>query len=327
MHGTLYIERDTMNNPFIFKFDREIEYETSKYEFAFRINISIMTILRSEHEDIRKACVSSLYFQPLTNALFHNMIWNEFLDSELPKNNVIEWKPSHIEYLEIAFQIFKNEPNKYTKCDHLFFIIERLYALNYEFDNLRRSNFRTMTNLIPSKTLLSYAYNFTMKSKLTSALDFSHWFKHNFFEFSKLGFKVDKNDVYVTIIIPLYSQATLLKVYAKPILHNNVPYLSNSITQFLIENQTGINYFSSFEHNCFYANNKTFCKKLTIKNDCDHKYLSESLKSFDESCFDRQLIKNTIMQIKNDIYFLVFEPMSIEVNCSNAQSTIRLNVE
>lgn len=90
MHGTLYIERDTMNNPFIFKFDREIEYETSKYEFAFRINISIMTILRSEHEDIRKACVSSLYFQPLTNALFHNMIWNEFLDSELPKNNVIE---------------------------------------------------------------------------------------------------------------------------------------------------------------------------------------------------------------------------------------------
>lgn len=320
----VYIERDGINSPFVFKYYKEIEYETSKTEFAFKINVSIISILRNEHENIRNACISSLYFQPFTNAIFHNMIWNDVLDSNLPRQNIISWKPKNIENLKIAFQIYKNELNKFEKCNHLFLIVEQLYALNYEFDNLRRSNFKTLTNLIPSNILLTYAYNFTVKSKQVSALDFTHWFQHNFFRYSKLGIKVEENSVFVTILIPLYSHAILSKIYAKPILRNNIPYMSNSISQFIIESQVELNYFSSFENNCFYANNRTFCHKLTKENDCDNQYLMKSSNVFNEICFDRQPIKNIVTQIKKDIYFLVLEPMSIDIDCGDLRKTIRM---
>lgn len=72
--------------------------------------------------------------------------------------------------------------------------------------------------------------------------------------------------------------------------------------------------------NCFYANNKTFCKKPKIENDCDSEYLMQSSKVFKAKCFTRLPFKNIITQIKNDIYFLVMDSLSIDVICNDTQT-------
>lgn len=129
----------------------------------------------------------------------------------------------------------------------------------------------------------------------------------------------------MTIKIPLFAHSKLSKVYLKPILNNNIPYILSSQTEYLIEGQFGPNYFSDLNQNCFYTNKKLFCKKPTSQNNCDNQYVAQSSKKFDEKCFTRLPLRNTVTQIKNDIYFLIIEPMTINISCYESNYSIKIS--
>lgn len=53
-------------------------------------------------------------------------------------------------------------------------------------------------------------------------------------------------------------------------------------------------------------------------------YLTTSSGKFNRNCFSRLPLRNTITQIRNNIYFLIFEPLTINITCNNSLQSIRL---
>lgn len=319
-----HIEDDTAPSPFRYRHDREIEFETADTEFSYQINLSILSDLNQEYKTINKICEFTPHYGKFYETLFYKRTWNKISQEKFPEKNLIKWEPTIIRALKARLHKFRTENKTEIKCNHLSFLTDELAQLNTEFSKLKNSIFTTISNIVPEETILKHTRNYTAKTNLTNALDFSHWFIYNFYRYTRISFKLGKNNAFLTINIPLYSHVILSRIYQKPILYKNIAYLSNSRAQFIIESQIGRNYFTDFEHDCFYANNKTFCKKPTHENDCDNKYISQSSNKFDEKCFNRLPFQNIITQIKNDIYFLVIDPMSIDLICNIHHQTIRL---
>lgn len=61
-----------------------------------------------------------------------------------------------------------------------------------------------------------------------------------------------------------------------------------------------------------------------MKNDCDNQYILKSSNTFDEKCFDRRPLQNIATQIKSDVYFLIINPLSINIICNGSVQTIRM---
>lgn len=321
---TAFIEVDSAKDPFIFKLDKEIEYEASHTEFTYLINVTVVNDIKHQYEMIQQLCIASVHFRPFFDALFKNLSWHDTLDKESSFKNIIHWQPTSLQQLELNVQKLKIENNTSLVCTHLPSITEELIILNEAFNNLKASNFIPISQIIPPKVLIGHAYTHINKTNFTCPLDFTHWFVNNFYKYAKIDFQVKVAEVSIKIKIPLYAHATLSKIYVKPIIHNNVPYVYNTNTQYLVDSHLGQKYFSNFAQSCFYAKNKTFCNKPQYKNDCDDKFIVKSTSKFDEKCFDKRQFRNIITEISNDLYILVIDPLSIDINCSGSLQTIQL---
>lgn len=132
------------------------------------------------------------------------------------------------------------------------------------------------------------------------------------------------NYIFINIRIPLYTHTKLFKIFPKPIIHDNVPYILNVQAEYMIEDVIGQNYFSNWNIHCFMANNRTFCKKQKLRNQCDTQYIAQSSKIFNKNCFSRLQRKNIITQVKNDVYFLIFDPIAINIFCNNSLTEIKI---
>lgn len=319
----LSIEPDSPKTPLEYHFDREIEFETSYCEFSYEFDISVLTELKNEYINIREICQLSPNFEPLFQTLFYDTIWNLEVADNFPTQNIILSELKVINLIKYDFYTFKVDTNP-KKCKHLYSIDEKLKKLNTELNTLVSSPFSIIPKLIPISQLQSNAYNFTSKNNFSTPLDFSHWFVENFQKYAKINVKLNAEKVFLTITIPLFSHSNLLKVYPKPILYNNVPYIANTRTEFVVDEPSGQNYFVDIHKNCFYATNKTFCYKPNYKNDCDDRYISNSSNTFDRKCFIRLPLQNIITQIKNDIYFLIVDPLQLNINCNESKQTISI---
>lgn len=225
---TSYIKKDTATNPFVFHQDREIEIETSKVEFSYQIDLSIINELKNEFNQIQNICPTSPYLGQLYGALFYNKAWNKITHKNFPIKNLYLLSPEKIQKLEMNRYNFKIENDTEIKCKLLSSTTKQLFALNNDFENLNKSIFTEISNFIPIEILQRDTYNSIKKSNLTSPLDFSHWFIVNFYKYTEISIKIGKKYAFLTINTPLFAHATLSKIYLKPILHNNIPYISNS---------------------------------------------------------------------------------------------------
>lgn len=318
------IEKDPAKSPFVFKNSSEIKYEIAQKEFSYKIDMSVLDEIREIYYGIKSFCWTSPFFQPFYNQFFREMTWNLTIEKEPPSENIINFEPKVVEQLKTYLRIYISDRQSVTKCHHLFFIAEQITILNREFKNLKNENFESISKLIPTKTLLNDSFKYTNNTNLTHPIEFSHWFTYNFYKYVRFSFKVTKNYVFLTLKIPLYTDTVLSNVYVKPVIYNNVVYISNSESQYVIENQTGTNYFSNFFQNCFYAKNKTFCNKPMTQNFCDNLYLSQTSNTFYDICFDRRPFQNIITQIKNDIYFLVVNPLPIDMICNGTRKITQI---
>lgn len=320
--NALYIERDSASTPFIYYTDRKIEFETYETEFSYKINFSIINDIKNEYNNISKTC-------EFTITLYHNlfnaeMFWNNKTNYTIPNKNLFNIEPTNIRQLKNDFDNYKLENKTDEKCKFLSSIAEQLYMFNNELNRLKKSQYSTISNIVAMETLLAHSYNFTLVENTTNPLDFSHWFISNFLNYTKISLAMGNDNVYLTIKIPLFKTFTLSKIYPKPILYNGIPHIYNTQSEYKIQSQLGLNYFSNFNENCFYANNKTFCKKLQKQNYCDDQYITQLSNIFDIDCFTRLPLKNIITQIKNNIYFLIFEPMTINITCDGFQQAIHI---
>lgn len=320
-----YIEKDLATAPIFYHPDREIEYEISEVEFSYQLDLNTLTKLKKEYLRIADICHSSTNKKPFYSILFNtSSIWNEKSISKPKTKNIINIEPYSIQALKSDFYYFKKQNDSDIKCSTLSSFLEHLHTLNTELKKIDSSLFSTFSSIIPIETLLKDSYNLTSRSKLTSPLDFAHWFNIHIFKYSKIELSITQNYAYVTIKIPLFTHTILSKIFVKPILFDNIPYIYNTQSEYVIEDQIGINYFSNLNENCFYANNKTFCKIPKFQNKCDMQYLTTSSGKFNRNCFSRLPLRNTITQIRNNIYFLIFEPLTINITCNNSLQSIRL---
>lgn len=321
-----YIQKDSTKNPFVYYQDGEIEFEISNVEYSYQIDLSFILELRVIYRILRPLCQETEHFRQLTNSLYYDLPkWNKISNKKFPTKNLISWEPLAIEGLKNLTDLVKGRKNTQRNCNDMIRISEKLIGLNDDFNNFSKSIFSGISNIVPFKPLLTHSYNYTKNTNLTSALDFTHWFEHNFHKFTKFDFKVSKNNAFLTITIPLYTHAILAKIYTKPIIHNKIPYISNTKSKFAIESQMGNNYFEKIEDNCFYANNKTFCNQPSKSNECDDQYISRSSNIFNKKCFTKLPFQNIVTQIRNDIYFLAIYPISIDIICNGSHQTVLMH--
>lgn len=324
--NALFIEKDLTTTPLIYYQENEIEFETSETVFSYRIDLSPINKLKTEYSKMEKICPSSNLLPHLHENLFNpDMIWNHIQNYKIPNGNLIDLEPFNIQALKSDYFNFKIENSTDSKCKFLSSMTEQLHMLNNELNRINKSQFTTFSNIVSTEKLLADTYNFTLKTNLTNPLDFNHWFTANFYKYTEISIKFAKNYAYITIRVPLFAHTTLSRIYPKPIFYNNIPYISNTQAEFLIEGEIGSNYFSNLNENCFYAVNKTFCRKPKTQNICDNLYISQSSQIFHKNCFSRLQLRNTITRIKNDIYFLIFRPMTINVSCNGSLQTIHIS--
>lgn len=182
------------------------------------MDLNILSELNQEYKTIQGKCQFSTPFPEFYETLFYKRTWNKISQGNFPKKNLIKWEPNIIKALKIRLQKFKKENDTKIKCNHLSFLTDDLAKLNTEFSKLTKSVFSTISNIVPEETILKHTHGYTAKTNLTNALDFSHWFIHNFYKYTRISFKIGKNNAYLTINIPLYSHVTLSQIYRKPIL-------------------------------------------------------------------------------------------------------------
>lgn len=321
-----YIEKDTPITPIIYKPVREIEFEMSKAEFSYSINLSIITDLKIEFtKKISRNCNNSPHLNQLHQNLFAiTKIWNQNRTDTIPVKNIIDLTPYDLQTLKTDLFLYRNEKNNNVKCELLNSFSEHLHTFDSELKKIEKLSFSTLTNIIPMTYLLKHAFNFTSHTNLTHALDFTHWFTTNFYKYSEFEYSMKNNFAFITIKIPLFSHTQLLKIFPKPILHDSTPYIFNSKSEYLVENEIGLNFFNNINENCFYANNRTFCKKPKSQNNCDNQYVGKTSTKFNRECFTRLQYKNIITQIQNDLYFTVIEPLTISVSCDGSTQTIEM---
>lgn len=322
---TTYIEKDTASIPIHYHPDREIEYEVSELEYSYQIELDIISRLKTEYLHMADTCHTSKYKLPFYQIIFNSeSIWNHRIDKKFKSKSLISTEPYSIQALKSDYFYFKRQNDTNLKCATLKPMVEQLLTLDIELKKINNSTYSSISSIVPVETLLKDAHNFTSNTKLINPIDFTQWFNVNFFKYSRISLTVLKNYAFLTIRIPLFTHTILSKIFPKPILHDNIPYIYSSQSEYVVEDQIGINYFSNLYENCFYANNSTFCRKPKFQNKCDSQYLTLSSKNFDRDCFVRLPLRNTITQIKNNLYFLIFKPMVINITCNNSLQSIRM---
>lgn len=316
--------KDTAIIPLIYSKGQDIELETSSVEFTYKLSLQPIETMEKDYVKIRKFCGSTPHMTSLHENLFgfHN-VWNTNTNKTIPVENLIGFMPDILKIIESNIDSIRNESNK-DRCDMIESLSGSLNTLNIELLKLNSSIFSSITQMIPMDEILGHSYNFTSNTKLSHALDFSHWFTINFFKYAKLRFSYANFQAYITIRIPLYSHAKMSKIYPKPFSFNNLHYIFNTQSEYTIESQNGIYYFSDFGEYCFYANNKTFCKRPKSQDYCNNQYIAHSSDKFIRECFKRLQLKDTITQIGKDIYFLLFQPLTISVSCEDSKKTVTL---
>lgn len=321
-----FIEKDLSTTPLLYYQENEIEFETSETVFSYRIDLFPINKLKLEYPKMEAICPSSHFLSHLHRNLFNSdMIWNHIQNNKIPDRNFIDLEPFNMQALKSDYFNYKTENSTDSKCKFLSSMTEQLHMFNNELNRINMYQFTTFSNIVSTEKLLADTYNFTSNSNLTNPLDFNHWFTANFYKYTEIDVKFVKNFAYITIRVPLFAHTTLSRIYPKPIFYNNVPYISNTQAEFMIDGQLGSNYFSNLNENCFYAINKTFCRKPKVQNNCDDFYIAQSTQTFHKDCFSRLQLRNTITRIKNDIYFLIFSPISINVSCNGSLQTIDIS--
>lgn len=289
------------------------------------MDLSIIHEIKSNFKYINETCNSSNLLQYLHKNLFStDMKWNKNKNDQIPDRNLIFLEPYNIKILKSDYLNFKNRNTTKLKCELLSSLTAQLHMLNNEFDGLEKHDYATLSNIVPMEKILQHTFNYTSTTNLTNALNFSHWFNTNFFKYTKITLTIGSNHAFLTIKIPLFITSTLYQIYPKPIFYNNFPYIFNTQSKFLVGGQMSLNYFSNLSENCFYANNKTFCRKPKVQTDCDSLYIGHSTDKFDKNCFSRLKFENTVTRVQNNIYFLIFEPMTINMTCHGMDQSVRI---
>lgn len=320
----LKIEKDHKTVPLLYAHDREIEYEVSKIQYSYQINMNIITDLRSEHLLFSQTCGSSPHYQIFYENLFDMNIWDWKKDEKAPEDNLIELEPYSLQALKSDYYFFKYEQDIEKKCIILQAMAKQIRNFDNELRKIHSSILSSISNIIPMEKLLNHTHHFTTATNLTNALDLNQWFTQNPYKYSEIKLKFNNNYAYLTMSIPLFKHSKISKIFPKPVILNNVPYILTTQSEYIIEDQIGINYISNLNENCFYVNYRVFCRKLKYENDCDKQYVAQSSIQFNSKCFTKLPIRNTITQIKNNLFFLIFEPMILNVSCGGAHQIMRL---
>lgn len=324
-NSALYIEKDSALVPVHFHPDKEIEYEVEEAEFSYRLDLDLIPKLKREYLLIADICYTFKSKQLFYKVIFNpESVWNYYSKEKPKTKNVIDIEPYAIQALKSDYFHFKTQNNSNFKCSVVESFVNHLSDLDSELKKVINSSYASISSLIPVKTLLKNASEITSNSELISPLDFAHWFGVNFFKYAKIDFTLSKNLAFVTVRVPLFEHTILSKIFPKPVIYDRVPYVLNTQSEYLVEGQIGHSYFSSLKDNCFYAVNRTFCWKPKHRNDCDTQYLSQTLRRFQRKCFSRLPLHNVVTKIKNNVYFMVYTPMTINVTCNNTLQSIRL---
>lgn len=325
--SSAFFQHDDLTTTIVYDPFKIIEFETSQISLSYKINLEIINSLQNEQNNFKIICKNSSQLSTFLYHFNHNATWNRILSERGPGDIIIEYTPYQIQKLEANYYLFQQSTNLTTKCDFLQYINDNLFILNVEFEKLHRESLSTLPTLIPPEKILydlSHILRHPNLINFSNPIDLKQWFIRNFFNFSSFAYVFTRNDIYLSFIIPLYSNTTLYKIYPKPLFYDSSPYLFNTNSTFMVKNQPGINYFqtASLKERCFMAKNKTFCKKPLTLNLCDTKYLSNKFKRFDNACFKPLNVTNKITQINRDIYFLPLTPINVSFQCKQSNDTI-----
>lgn len=325
---TAYIEGDLPEAPLIYQQEQEIEYETSEVEFSYQIDISIINKIKLFYPILEDPCGSSPSIAQFYNTLIHpTMFWNRKRDNGAPNKNIIKLNLYHIQVLNSSYERFQRENNTLEKCKYIPIMTEQMQNLNNELIKLDKSDYSTIRNIILIGDLYTDAYwksDNISATNFTNIIDFTSPSASNFFQKSKLTIKSIKDNIFLSVKIPFLTRSKLHKIYPKPILYHNTPYILSTNTEYSIESSISPNYFSNLSKHCFFAQNITYCKKPKNQNNCDNQYISQSSNNFNENCFTRLPLRNIITQVKNDIYFLIIEPLTVNITCNGSTNSINL---
>lgn len=296
--------------------------------YKFKIS-SVSNTLKLYNEFVReRSCLIDFYFkEKFKFEITNNMLWNKTSnmtkeDSDKDEINI------HFLYdivLNSNLDTLTSNESINLKCLVLNETMMNFIRINNILNELYRHNTLTIFEVITEEQLMRDIKNVyhNFRDEGIFSLEALNHFDNNLFKLIEFSFQHKEFEITLNFTLPLFKKDLLYRIYPKPIVVNDEPYILNiDIKYAFLNTEQNVFYTSeTFEINCFWHLRELYCyipKEDNLANE-----ISIQTENFMQN-YVKLETKNIITQIEQNTYFIVFEPTIVQINCNNSEYRIKM---
>lgn len=302
---------------------------TSNKFLIYKFNITSIKKLKNTYYKMieNKSCSFDKQFkEKFYHEIEKNMLWNKTIISTRNDSNTNEIN------IHFLYDIILNSnidtqhinQNRNFKCQIICETMENFIRTNNILNELYKHNTSTIFEVITEEQLMRDIGNIirTSKNDGTFPFDLLDYIPNDLFKFTEFSFTHDNFEITMRFTIPFFKKDLLYKIYPKPIIIDNEPYILDIDLKYAFLNNIENIYFTNetFENYCSWYTKELYCYKPEEKLNCEIENISKD--SLD--CYKKLPYNNIITQIEQNTYFIIFIPTIIQIKCEDSEFKIEL---
>lgn len=324
----LEIYRDSTENGLIFIPFNTINLKENDKIFHYHFNVTALEKILTQQRMLDSYCsLNSSLVTPLEIEIEYNIKWNNYkpIDKNKTFNSIsIEMELFYDKILNNYLE--KLEFKQGNRCENMNRLTHYLNIMNNELNQLSNLNTTSIDEIISLNDVASEIEDFVKNSNVYM-LPFSlNSLAENFFKHTKFNFYYENYMVILEFAIPIYRRANLFKIFVKPIIKRNVPYLIHTDIKYAVFYLNRPIFYTndSFSSYCFHKMNELYCKRPKDEEQyaCEKQMFSLNVR---KRCLTRITRSNIITKINDTFYCSVFDPMILRINCNENEYLIRIS--
>lgn len=329
---TFGIKLDDMKRAMI---EHEIEHVNVlkiRRSITYGMDLTIWQEVNEHFDYINKTCQADVLTMRLLKKKLSEMkkLENGFRTGE-EVTEILGYKSfTYVNLIEKELNSFLNKSN-INRCKIAKTMTQLIVTLTADLDRLTRNDYSTLNLMVSLNDIREDAMEILKMDfdpKLKIPFDFTVNFYKDFVENSIIEIDYNKDVIYMTFKIPVYDEFNAFSLYPKPLKINGSWYMLNDTSEYLLRdhNKTIIYTYQDMDELCFEYKREKYCEIPRDHRKCDDEYIKNiDATKISKGCFSSFPELNAAIQVYNDMYFNVLQPLTLDANCGDGNYVTYLN--
>lgn len=309
-----------------------INIHTTNQYFAYNFDVHAIQYVLSWYTNLQKICATNFFsLAPLINEIESNMHWTNYNPLvKIPVNNLLQFNITQFDNEKLNEEIgsFNNKFDNEYECFTLKKIMSTFIRLNRKLNGLYYHNSTAVVDLMSVDHLImgiDTAIRFSRSNNSIFPFDFHENFLPNFFFYSRFSFYQDNYTITLLFDIPSFQSFNFYHFNPKPFIIQSKPFIIKTNETYLASKGNKLIFYNdnSIKSHCSWARGQKFCYEPFGNWNCEKDLMSQIKVS--SSCLRAYSRINIMTNIFDNIYFIIFNPLTVKIRCKNTEFFVTLN--